>query len=123
MEERRSCRQLVSNTSKVFSGDTMHQSLLSEREWDIVVKSLRAAADGPFFPDWEFETLVGASREEVRVAAFTWVRGDKSSRRIELATSVIGNLLGYPHDQMRELMALVGADRTELEAIIQKLSG
>ncbi|WP_162584044.1 hypothetical protein [Variovorax sp. PBS-H4] len=41
-----------------MTSDTDDSSIISECLW--------AAADGPFFPDWEFSTLFGLSREEVR---------------------------------------------------------
>ena len=96
---------------------------LTERDLDIIAKSLRAAADGPFFPDWEFETLTGATRDQIRSEADAWLRSAESSREMrELAISVISNLLGYPHDQRSEVEALIGADCTELTALNRKLS-
>jgi hypothetical protein len=42
---------------------------LDDREKDIVRRALLAAADGPFFPDWEFRTLFGVDRAEIRETA------------------------------------------------------
>jgi hypothetical protein len=50
----------------------MHLERLSRQESNIVGEALRAAADGPFFPDWEFSTLFGLKREEVRRIANEW---------------------------------------------------
>jgi hypothetical protein len=38
---------------------------LSELDKAIVGQALRAAANGPFFPDWEFHALFGLERSEV----------------------------------------------------------
>lgn len=101
----------------------MNHLLLTDPELDIVARSLRAAADGTFFPDWEFETLIGATRNKIRSEADAWIRSAESSPRMrELALSVISNLLGYPHDQRSELEALIGADFKELDALLRKLS-
>jgi len=101
----------------------MNNLLLTERELDVVAKSLRAAANGTFFPDWEFETLTGATRNKIRSEADAWLgTTERSPQMRELALSVISNLLGYPHDQRSELEALIGADSTELTALLRKLS-
>lgn len=101
----------------------MNQPLLTERELNIVARSLRAAADGDFFPDWEFETLIGATRKKVRSEADAWLGSATRPPELrELASSVISNLLGYPHDLHSELEALIGADSNELNALLRKLS-
>lgn len=101
----------------------MNSLSLSERELNIVAKSLRAAADGTFFPDWEFETLIGATRSKIRSEADAWRSSAESSPQMrELALSVISNLLGYPHDQESELEAVIGASSMELDALLRKLS-
>jgi hypothetical protein len=101
----------------------MNSCSLSERELDIVTKSLRAAADGEFFPEWEFETLIGATRSKIRSEADAWRSSAGNSLQMrELALSVISNLLGYPHDRQRELEAIVGASSKELDALMRKLS-
>lgn len=39
---------------------------------EIAEECLRAAVEGPFFPDWEFHTLMGVSREEARTVLEAW---------------------------------------------------
>src|SRR3954471_19325806 len=75
-------------------------SSLSEREKQTVFECLRAASDGPFFPDWEFPTLFGLERDQVRriVAAIPHI--DDSSEEVALAiNNAMVNLFGYPHHQ------------------------
>jgi hypothetical protein len=50
----------------------MHFERLSKRESDTIKEVLHAAADGPFFPDWEFQTIFGITRERVRRIADEW---------------------------------------------------
>lgn len=38
---------------------------LTAEERDIVRRSLTAAVEGPYFPDWEFQTLFGVTRAGV----------------------------------------------------------
>ncbi len=42
---------------------------LSETDKAVIGQALRAAADGPFFPDREFHTLFGLERSDVRATA------------------------------------------------------
>lgn len=35
---------------------------MTSHDVQIIRQCLRAAVDGPFFPDWEFSTLIGAER-------------------------------------------------------------
>jgi len=61
-------------------------------------EALAAAARGPFFPDWEFESLFGLSRAEVAAAVGSIAEPTNSThaQRVALAGAVT-NLLGYPH--------------------------
>ena len=71
---------------------------LSNSDAATIGECLRAAADGPFFPDWEFQTLFGLSRTEVRLIADSWPDVDASQADVELAVNnAINNLLSYPH--------------------------
>jgi hypothetical protein len=73
---------------------------LSEVDKRIMGEALRAAADGPFFPDWEFHTLFGLERCVVRAIAHAWPEPPAPTEEIELAVNnTLNNLLGYPHDQ------------------------
>lgn len=47
----------------------MSLSVLSLDELAIVGQCVKAAASGPFFPDWEFSTLFGVTRPEAQAVA------------------------------------------------------
>jgi hypothetical protein len=72
---------------------------VSEADKKILGQALRAAADGPFFPDWEFHTLFGLRRAEVRAIADAWPNfGYLPHEHVMIAvTNSLNNLLGYPH--------------------------
>jgi hypothetical protein len=95
--------------------------LLEGSEHETIRACLVAAAEGPFFPDWEFETLVGSSRDEVRELAAGWP--SKGSREaIVVAAGVLNNLIGYPHGEERKLAAMVGVSAKELGEVLEKLN-
>jgi len=47
---------------------------LDQREIQLIGDCLLAAADGPFFEDWEYATLFGLDRAEVTRIAGEWPR-------------------------------------------------
>ncbi len=73
--------------------------MLTERESEVIRAVLQAAVDGPFFPDWEFATLMGVERWETRAVPEAWpdFKDTKDNRRA-IHSSVV-NLLGYPHGE------------------------
>jgi hypothetical protein len=71
---------------------------LSPEEREVVKDCLRAAVEGPFFPDWEFSTLFGLQRDEVKVILASWPDLDDSDESVSCAiNSSFNNLIGYPH--------------------------
>lgn len=72
---------------------------LSDEEMSIVDQCLRAAVDGPFFPEWEFETLIGVTREELKDLAADWRSHRVSEQTSDAVVSVLNNLVGYPHGE------------------------
>ena len=65
----------------------------------VIGQCLRAAADGPFFPDWEFPILFGFEREEVRRIAAAWPDWPDEAEQADAVNASLNNLLGYPHSQ------------------------
>jgi len=73
---------------------------LTDADTVIVGQALRAATDGPFFPDWEFHTLFGLERSELQAMADAWPNLAASSDDVEMAVNnSLNNLIGYPHRQ------------------------
>jgi hypothetical protein len=68
------------------------------RSIDVVKRCLRATVEGPFFPDWEFHTLFGLTRDEVKTVYDDWPNVSKFSHNTGLAiNNSFNNLLYYPH--------------------------
>ena len=63
----RNCVHLEVGTAELLSvaSSRMKPSVDSR----VIGECLRAAVNGPFFPDWEFSTLFGLTRDEVRAVA------------------------------------------------------
>jgi hypothetical protein len=74
---------------------------LSAREVEIVRECLAAAVDGPFFPEWEFSTLIGLKRTEVKAVLAMWPARDGPDNQDLAVNNVLNNLLGYPHNEWR----------------------
>jgi hypothetical protein len=88
----------------------------SDRE--IIRRCLAVAVDGPFFEDWEFQTLFGVNRDQVRTVLQRWPAVDLSEENVFLAVNnTLANLLGYPHG--KNLGALVGATAEDLERLVR----
>jgi hypothetical protein len=93
---------------------------LSTREIQLIGASLAAAAKGTFFPDWEFETLFGMTRQEIACLAERWPHTTMDSIAESAAINALVNLLGYPHGKADELRRTVG-DPEELTLLLDKM--
>lgn len=97
---------------------------LSDVERKIVRECLHAAANGPFFPDWEFSTLFGLERSEVAEFANHWPNIDESDEKICAAiNNAMNNLLGYPIDREGEWSSFISVEPKELMIVLGKLRG
>ena len=66
----------------------------------VAKECLRAAVEGPFFPDWEFHTLMGVSRAEARMVLDTWPVRTVEPEAFRCAIlSSLGHLVCYPHGE------------------------
>lgn len=95
---------------------------LSEHEREIISQCLRAAVEGPFFPEWEFQTLVGVSREEISSLCTRWQASVNDHDDQDVVLNVLNNLIGYPHGHETEWRAHIDAGPDEVSSILAKLS-
>jgi hypothetical protein len=95
---------------------------LSAREVEIVRQCLSAAVEGPFFPDWEFDTLIGLDRDEVAEVLAAWPGGDADTQDLAV-NNVLNNLLGYPHHQWEILQQYVTATSADIAAVLAHWRG
>lgn len=87
--------------------------VLEAGDGEVIRQCLVAAADGPFFPDWEFHTLLGFERDEIRRMAERWPDWDGEVEQSDAVNNVLNNLLGYPHgrwDAWHDYIAPFSAD-------------
>lgn len=93
---------------------------LSEAELDLIGQCLRAAADGPFFPDWEFHTLIGFDRSAVSEVADEWPSASDAARQDLTVGNVLNSLIGYPIDHEHEWSAFISYDRDEVRSTLNR---
>lgn len=99
---------------------------LNEEERQLVRQCLVAAVDGPFFPDWEFSSLFGFERDEVRRVLAEWPFASNPEDQWLAVNSTMNNLLGYPHHQDDRLADYTSVGRDDLDRLylrIQEASG
>jgi hypothetical protein len=102
----------------------MHFERLSKRDSEVVAQALRAAADGPFFPDWEFHTLFGLTRDQVRRISEEWPLPSGSPDDVVLAVNNSMNmLLGYPHRKHDLWAEWISVDRYALNELFSRIRG
>ncbi|HWH57194.1 MAG TPA: hypothetical protein VN682_06160 [Terriglobales bacterium] len=94
-------------------------------ERDVIRQCLNAAVEGPFFPDWEFGTLFGLERNEVRRILQSWPEIDENDHVVVVAiNNSFNNLLGYPLSNEHEIWPkFISVDRMELARIFDKWKG
>jgi hypothetical protein len=98
----------------------MHLQTLTDDEKRVVFECLRAAVDGPFFPEWEFPSLFGLQRSELAKIVEALPDIDDSDERVSLAINdVMNNLLGYPHGQDSVWAQFISAPRTEVRRVLE----
>lgn len=80
---------------------------------ELAYSCLIAAADGPFFGDFEYLSLMGLTREETRQVAECLRDGKPSSFDLSCVVgAALNNLLRFPHRQDHELTEWVPGGRT-----------
>lgn len=82
---------------------------------------MRAAAEGPFFPEWEFRALFGLEREEVAAVAESWPIV-LDGRTGDLAVNnALNSLIGYPHGREDDAWpTYISAPPSEVRAVFAR---
>ncbi len=95
----------------------MRLPALTDRDNDVIEAALRATIEGPFFPDWEFGTLIGFYRAEVRRVLDHWPDGMGTEPTDSIVHAVLAQLTGYPHNEWEAWAAYSDASEVELKAV------
>ncbi len=94
---------------------------LEQSEREVVRQCLNAAVNGPFFPDWEFHTLFGLERIEVKSVLESWPKLDETKEEVQVAiNNTLNNLLGYPHGCEREWPQFISVSSNEVKRVFKK---
>lgn len=102
----------------------MHFERLSQSDSKIVGEVLRAAADGPYFPDWEFQTLFGLHRDQVRRIANEWPLPNVAPEDVVVAVNNAMNmLLTYPHRKHDLWPEWITVDQQAVNDLFSRLRG
>jgi hypothetical protein len=94
--------------------------MLSERESDVVRAVLRAAVEGPFFPEWEFEMIMGVDRDETRRVLVAWPDTADPQATDFAVSGAFNNLLGYPHRKWDAWSDYSDADKQEVAEVFRR---
>src|ERR1700676_3891449 len=102
-------------------GKSAGLNVLDDAEKRTVSECLRAASEGPFFPDWEFHALFGLERDQVRRVANTAPDIDDSSEEVAQAiNNAMANLTGYPHHQEVAWSQFISVPQEEVDRVFRK---
>ena len=93
---------------------------LTPDEREIVRRCLVAAAEGPYFPDWEFPMVFGVQRAEVAEILRRWPYVDDSKVVDAAINNAFVNLLWYPHEMTDQLEEELGVTTARLEQVFTK---
>ncbi len=98
---------------------------LNDAEREVVRQCLRAAVESPFFPEWEFGTLFGLDREQVRNVLLSWPEPDESDPTVTIAiNNSMNNLVHYPDcDNPKIWTEFVSVSPHEVAVILDKWKG
>lgn len=95
---------------------------LADSDSRVIGEALHAAAEGPFFPDWEFRALFGLERSEVRAISDAWPNRQAPPADVTIAVNnSLNNLLGYPHGQDSVWSHWMSANRDQLQNLFDRL--
>ena len=96
---------------------------LSPNDIEVVRQCLSAAVDGPFFPEWEFHTLMGLTRERVAATAAEWPECTDEESRDVAVSNVLNNLLGYPHNERAAWNTYITVSQDEVAGVLARWRG
>jgi len=96
---------------------------LSDADRAIVRDCLRAAIDGPFFPDWEVHTLFGLTRAELTTVLDTWPAPADANLQDIAVTNTLNHLLSYPHHKWDAWQSFISATPEEVQWILSRWLG
>jgi hypothetical protein len=97
---------------------------ITDEDVTVIRECLRAAVEGPFFPDWEFSTLIGGmSRGEVSTVLERWPDAANTESQDVAVNDVLNNLLGYPHEREDVWSDFISVGPSEVAEVLARWRG
>lgn len=96
---------------------------MSEQDRQVIRECLLAAVNGPFFPDWEFHTLMGFERAEIAQITEAWPHAANPHDQEVAVNNVLNNLLRYPHGYRDQWSQYSSATPQEIAGILARWRG
>ncbi len=90
---------------------------------EVIRQCLSAAADDPFFPDWEFSTLFGLDRAVGRDMAEQWPEWDDPVEQSDAVSNAFNHLLGYPHGRLDAWHDYISPDPADVALVFARWRG
>ena len=102
----------------------MSLAQLTEEERRVMQACLKAASEGPFFPEDEFQRRFGQDRGDLDRVLRAWPRVDESAERVALAIiNAMASLLSGRHGQPEERRRWVPVPDAEVLRVLHKWRG
>src|SRR5689334_119418 len=104
---------------------------LSNEEAELIRAALTAGAEGPYFPNWEIQTLLAVSRDELTEVLMAWPEAaattswEPDPERVQYiaVSNVLNNLVGYPHGKWPALQVELGVEQRDLVELLERWRG
>ena len=88
----------------------------------MIAECLCASEQEEFFPEWEFKTLFGISREQLIAIREEWPDVDISHQVVGSAViGALNHLLGYPHPQDTQWNQYISVEPDAIKLTLDKL--
>ncbi|HME37188.1 MAG TPA: hypothetical protein VKF84_18295 [Candidatus Sulfotelmatobacter sp.] len=98
---------------------------LEEKELEVVRECLRATVEGPFYPDWEFGTIFGLERDDVKRILMAWPEVNEADEYVvRTINNSLNNILGYPARNKGEMWPMfISVTPAAVARILDKWKG
>jgi hypothetical protein len=95
----------------------------SKDELETIKICMTASCMEKFFPEWEFQSLFGIERDELKqaVSLFPNLNYEDDIHNAAIKGS-LGHLLGYPHGRDRELEVMLNKDVMVIKKVLDKFN-
>jgi hypothetical protein len=95
---------------------------LNKHEQKIIFDCLKAALHGPFFPDWEFQTLFGVERGILARIVAAWPNVEFNDPDVRLSVhNAMGQLIGYPHGEEKAFKEYIAVSPQVVEDLFYQM--